>query len=247
MTSGLRFPTPGIDERTDMHASPSPSTACWNCGGAPGPGHFCAACGKIQPPGDGGYFAFFALPEKLGVDREDLERRYLALSWKLHPDNFVRAGEYERNCSLELSSALNDAYRALCDPVSRAEYLLERHGVRKEGQTKQQAPPELLEEVFELNEWLDELRSAREAGSRGAETSELRERLEGARQAFEEKLAAVDAELGAGFAEWDAATDGGAGDAARGRAMARLNEVLNRRSYIRNLVASVTRELENDA
>ena len=55
-------------------------------------------------------------------------------------------------------------YRTLREPMSRVEYLLEHLGVRKEGTTKQQAPPELLEEVFELNESLDELREARAGG-----------------------------------------------------------------------------------
>ena len=61
-------------------------------------------------------------------------------------------------------AALNDAYRVLRDPVGRVEYLLEIEGARKEGEQKQQAPPELLEEVFELNESLDELRDAKSSG-----------------------------------------------------------------------------------
>jgi molecular chaperone HscB len=228
-----------------MHASPSPSTACWSCHAQTGGAHFCAACGKIQPlvsPGD--YFAFFGLPEKLVLDADNLEQRYLTLSWKLHPDNFVRAGEFERNLSLELSSQLNDAYRTLRDPVARVEHLLARHGVRKEGQAKQQAPPELLEEVFELNESLEELRMAREAGGDGNEMAALRSRLEDAGRGFEEKLAEVDAELEAAFRDWDAAIDANAGAEARNRLMARMNEILNRRSYIRNLVANVANELE---
>ena len=58
------------------------------------------------------------------------------LSWKLHPDNFVRASEDERELSLERSSQLNDAYRTLRDPVARVEYLLSASGMRKEGQTE---------------------------------------------------------------------------------------------------------------
>ena len=85
-----------------------------------------------------------------------LEQKFLQLSWKLHPDNFVNLTEREKEISLERSSKLNDAYRVLRDPVARVEYLLELEGMRKEGEHKQQAPPELLEEVFELNESLDE-------------------------------------------------------------------------------------------
>ena len=134
------------------------------------------------------------------------------LSWKLHPDNFVRASEFERNLSLQRSSELNDAYRTLREPLSRVEYLLEFLNVRKEGTTKQQAPPELLEEVFELNESLDELREARAAGG---DVALLRGRLDAAAGNFQAKLTEVDAELAALGTQWDAALDAGADEAKR--------------------------------
>jgi molecular chaperone HscB len=112
--------------------------------------------------------------------------------------------------------------------------------MRKEGQQKQQAPPELLEEVFELNESLDQLRVA-QAGD--TDTTALRARLAAAQKSFAEKLGAVDAQLEAVFGEWDAALDSGGDDTARKRIMSRMNELLNRRSYIRNLVANVQKEL----
>jgi molecular chaperone HscB len=162
------------------------------------------------------------------------------LSWKLHPDNFVNASEQERELSLRRSSELNDAYRALRDPVARVEYLLAIENMRKEGEHKQQAPPELLEEVFELNESLDELREAR---SSHGDLSALKPRLETAEKSFGEKLGEVDAQLQATAHEWDAAIDTKTDDAARKKIMARLNELLNRRSYIRNLVVNVAKEL----
>ena len=142
---------------------------------------------------------------------------------------------------MQRSSELNDAYRALREPILRVEYLLLREQVRKEGTTKQQAPPELLEEVFELNESLDELR---EAKNDGGDLSELRRRLAEAQKNFQEKLEEVDAELLDVFSEWDQAIDSGADEAARRAVSAQLNEVLNRRSYIRNLVRNVAQELE---
>ena len=152
----------------------------------------------------------------------------------------MRASEDERNLSLERSSQLNDAYRTLRDPLARIEYLLLRLGLRKEGATKQQAPPELLEEVFEFNESLDELREAR---AEGGDVASLRERLVEAQNNFKEKLGEVDEELAAVAREWDAALDAQANDATRNALLARMNEILNRRSYIRNLVASVQKEL----
>jgi molecular chaperone HscB len=135
---------------------------------------------------------------------------------------------------------LNDAYRTLREPVARVEYLLEHLGVRKEGTTKQQAPPELLEEVFELNESLDELREARAAGG---DVAALQGRLEAAQQNFQEDLDDVDAELAGLGREWDAAVDFGGDESTKKALLARMNEVLNRRAYIRNLVAGVQKEL----
>jgi molecular chaperone HscB len=184
------------------------------------------------------YFAIFGLPRKLWIEMSALEQKFLQMSWKLHPDNFVNASEPERELSLKRSSELNDAYRTLRDPVVRVEYLLEIEGARKEGEHKQQAPPELLEEVFELNESLDELREARQSGGNLAA---LKARLEAADNNFQEKLGEVDAQLQAVAREWDAALE--ADTAERKKVMARLNELLNRRSYIRNLVANVAKEL----
>ncbi|HEY0703308.1 MAG TPA: Fe-S protein assembly co-chaperone HscB [Candidatus Acidoferrales bacterium] len=218
-----------------------PVTSCWNCKGAVSGTHFCGACGKIQPlPAGMDYFAFFGLPRKLTIEPAALEGQFHMLSWKLHPDNFVRAGEFERNLSLQRSSELNDAYRTLREPLTRVEYLLEILNVRKEGTTKQQAPPELLEEVFELNESLDELREAREAGGVSAA---LRGKLDAAAGNFQAKLTDVDGELAGLAGEWDAAFDSGADEAKRAALLARMSEVLNRRSYIRNLVDGVQKEI----
>lgn len=229
---------------TQTRTNPAGTAAamkCWSCEAPVAGAHFCAACGKIQPlPGGADYFTFFGLPQKLTMDPAGLEAQFHKLSWKLHPDNFVRASKFERDLSLERSSELNDAYRTLRDPIARVEYLLLHLGLRKEGTTRQQAPPELLEEVFELNESLDELREAR---AEGGDTAALRERLAEAQKNFLRKLEEVDAELAGVVCEWDAALDSGAGESLRNALLARMNESLNRRSYIRNLVAGVQKEL----
>lgn len=186
------------------------------------------------------YFAIFGLPRKLAIDVPKLEQEFLQLSWKLHPDNFVNASESERELALKRSSELNDAYRALRDPVARVEYLLGIEGERVEGEKKQQAPPELLEEVFELNESLDELRKAKESGG---DLIELKNKLESAEDNFKHKLSEVDAQLLSVAKDWDAAVDANVDASARKKLFARMNELLNRRSYIRNLVTNVAKEL----
>jgi molecular chaperone HscB len=219
----------------------NPPLVCWNCQERALGTHFCPSCGKLlQLPQGVDYFALFEMPRKLWIEMDSLEKKFLQLSWKLHPDNFVNATERERELSLEKSSQLNDAYRVLRNPVARVEYLLGIEGMRKEGEHKQQAPPELLEEVFELNESLDELR---EAKSSGGDLAALKSCLEAAEKNFQEKLGEVDAQLQSAAREWDAAVDAGADSVAQKKIMSSLNELLNRRSYIRNLVTNVQKEL----
>ena len=190
--------------------------------------------------GKGDHFSLFGLPRKLWIEMPTLEKKFLELSWKLHPDKFVNASPADQELSLKGSSELNDAYRVLRDPVARIEYLLELEGMRKEGEHKQQAPPELLEEVFELNESLDELR---EAKASGGDLDSLKHRLESAETNFQQKLGEVDAQLQEAAQQWDAAIDVNASDTDRKGILVRLNELLNRRSYIRNLVTNVQMEL----
>jgi molecular chaperone HscB len=219
----------------------NPPLVCWNCHERTVGTHFCPGCGKVlQLPQHSDYFAMFEMPRKLWVEMGALEQKFLQLSWKLHPDNFVNATPEEREISLKRSSELNDAYRTLRDPIARVEYLLAIEGARKEGKTRQQAPPELLEEVFELNESLDELR---EAKASGGDTASLKHRLEAEEKNFEQKLNEVDGQLQAAAREWDKATDDKADESGRRAIMDKLNELLNRRSYIRNLVVNVQKEL----
>src|SRR5690242_14029063 len=145
--------------------------ACWSCGDMRA-AHFCDSCGKLQPATPTDFFSFFGLPRKLNIDLKGLEREFYALSRKLHPDLYPGKEKREQHWSLEKSSQLNDAYRTLRDPISRTEYLLKLEGVDLEEQSKsatekasasgeaekQVVPPELLEEVFELNVQLEEAR-----------------------------------------------------------------------------------------
>jgi molecular chaperone HscB len=219
----------------------NPPLVCWNCHERTVGTHFCGSCGKVlQVPEHSDYFAMFDLPRKLWIGMDVLEQKFLQLSWKLHPDKFVNSTAEEREISLKRSSELNDAYRTLRDPVARVEYLLAIEGARQEGQNKQQAPPELLEEVFELNESLDELR---EAKSSAGETAALRQRLQAAEQNFEQQLTEADGQLREAAREWDKGLEENADETRRGTLKAKLNELLNRRSYIRNLVTNVQKEL----
>ena len=97
-------------------------------------------------------------------------------------------------------------------------------------------PPALLEEVFALNEELDEIRELR--GSGGA-PEVWRERLERARRPIEAKRVDHEAQLQDLAARWDA----GATESDRRAILEALRDRFLERNYIANLLASIEREL----
>jgi molecular chaperone HscB len=216
---------------------------CRHCGaGAPVDEHFCPQCSRILALGrHGDYFAFFGLPRRLNVDAQDLERRFRDLSRKFHPDYFYNAPPAERLASLERSSYLNDAYRALRNPVARSEHLLAIEGLpsatSEEGTAK--VPPALLEEVFALNEELDEIRELRESG---VDAARLRARLEAAREPIDRKREAHERQLQELSARWDAQLDSAA-PADKRATLDAIRERLLERNYINNLLATIEREI----
>jgi molecular chaperone HscB len=227
-------------------ASPTSPTlqVCRDCGGgAPVDAHFCPQCTKILALGrHGDYFAFLGLPRKLRLDPADLERRFRELSRQFHPDYFYNATAAERRASLERSSYLNDAYRALKNPVTRLEYLLDAEGLgmRSPAEASKAVPPALLEEVFALNEELDEIREVR---SNGAPAAAWKARLDAARLPIEAKRDAHQAEVDELSAKWDALVDGGGSDAAKQDVLQALRDRVLERNYITNLLAGIEREL----
>jgi molecular chaperone HscB len=200
------------------------------------------------------YFTQFSLPLHLRIDLAALEKRFYALSRKLHPDRFAARSAEEQAAALGESSRLNDAYRTLKEPIARTEYLLKLEGVELEEQSKsateaaratgtakkQIVPADLLEEAFDLNMHLEEMRAAKKMGE---DDPQLRTDLLAAKNSFDAKMAATQAELEALWVRWDAALD--AEDAtAKAAARDAMVALLNRRSYLRNLVRDVNDALE---
>ncbi len=214
---------------------------CRTCGGrAPVDVHFCPSCSKILTIGrQGDYFSFLGLPRKLNLDVAAVEQQFRVLSRQFHPDYFYNATPTERRASLERSSYLNDAYRTLKQPASRVAYLLDVEGVLKpaDHETGKLAPASLLEEVFALNEELDEVRDMRNGG---APDAEWRARLAAAAAPIEAKRAEHEAQLGELSNQWDALPPGD--QAARTAVLGALRERVLERNYINNLLATIERE-----
>jgi molecular chaperone HscB len=178
------------------------------------------------------YYEFFGLERKLTLDDEQLQNRFYELSRQWHPDRFTRHGAAEQAEALEATSVLNDGYRTLRDPVRRAEYVLTEEGFPIGEQRSKDVPPELLEEVFELNMMLEELKAGDE---------DARGQLERAQQNFAGMRDHVDTELRNLFEKYDAS---GAESQTAQQALHEIRGVLNRRRYIENLIRDVDRALK---
>ncbi len=213
---------------------------CWSCGDMRAE-HFCGECGHVQPARPTDFFSFFGMPRKLDLDEVKLEREFYKLSRKLHPDVYSRASAKEQSWSLEKTSQLNDAYRILKDPISRTEYLLKLQGIQLEEQSKiatemartsgkekkQTVPVELLEEAFELNMLLEEAKSGMD--------DDLRAQLVATRDGLTRRMDSMQEDLHAAWKKWDG------GDV---EATSMMVDVLNRRSYLRNLVRDINEVLK---
>jgi molecular chaperone HscB len=158
----------------------------------------------------------------LALDMEDVKKRFYERSRQWHPDRFSRASAAEQDRALEMTAVLNDAFRTLRDPVSRAEYFLKERGL----ELSKDAPAELLEEVFELNMALEELREGDESA---------RGQLTEAADKFRAMQLVSDTELAALFIKHDAAPEPTTLD--------QIRAALNRRRYVSNLVRDVEKEL----
>jgi len=134
---------------------------------------------------------------------------------------------------------LNDAYRTLRDAIARVTYLLTLEGYRE---AEKKAPPDLLEEVFELNMQAEELKAAKKTGD-ADEVVAARVSLEEALAGLRKKLAGIDERLFALFGDWDSAIDCGEAIGEKKPVLDRMSELLSHRSYIRHLVRSLEEEL----
>jgi molecular chaperone HscB len=216
---------------------------CWSCAVAHNESTlFCPHCSKIQPPPGGDYFSVFSLVPRLDLDLGMLEHQFHKLSRKLHPDRYARASENEKDWSLADTALLNDAYRTLRDPIRRTEYLLKLRGAEigeehagKDRKDPSRVPADLLEEAFDLNMQLEEMRMSKKIGDTDPE---LQSGLEQAKKKYNDMLDGVDSDLRAQWQVWDDGEEG-----ARKESEKKMVALLDRRRYISNLVRDVTETL----
>jgi molecular chaperone HscB len=193
------------------------------------------------------HFEVFGLDRKLAIDAATLQRRFYELSRQHHPDFHQGSSGEEQARVLETTARVNAAYRALRDPIARVEYLVrleegretepvDGHGTSrsKEGDAvKPKAPPELLEEMFEIQETLQAARSGGLDDATQATLETQRERLVTRRAAEEDRI------TGELSAAWDAAAA-----ADRAKVLAAFKEALATRAYLRTVIGDLGEALD---
>jgi molecular chaperone HscB len=177
---------------------------CWSCEREAGAGALCGACGAPQPVSTHGarddYFAVLGVERRFDLPARELEARYKELSRKLHPDRFAKADPRARRAALQRTVQLNEAWRALKEPLRRAEYLLELAGVKlasDDGGARSRgvaASPALLLEILELREELGEARLASDDAKVARMGEAMRARAEAARERVAAALTGVGAD-----------------------------------------------------
>lgn len=133
---------------------------CWQCG-EPNKlsAIICTSCNSLQVPRQIDAFQLFEMTPSFKIDEEELERNYLALQQKVHPDRYATAGAKEMRFATAHSLLSNEAYEILKTPLGRAEYLLEKQGliVNRDGADSVKASQSLLMESLEAREKLSKL------------------------------------------------------------------------------------------
>ena len=109
------------------------------------------------------HFALFGLPERFALDGAALDAAYRRLQSEVHPDRYAHGTDAERRLALQASARVNEAYRALREPVTRAEYLLTLHGIDARDETDTRLPLDFLERQLERREEAAEAASAHDA------------------------------------------------------------------------------------
>ncbi|MBK8012577.1 MAG: Fe-S protein assembly co-chaperone HscB [Deltaproteobacteria bacterium] len=129
---------------------------CWSCGAERRDAFFCGSCEKIQPiAATTTHFDLLDIPPRFAVPSEVLDRAFRTKSKRVHPDRYGAHSSIERRLALDHTARINEAYRALKTPASRAEYLLTLEGVdigREDARTQN---PGLLMALLETQEAIE--------------------------------------------------------------------------------------------
>jgi len=104
-------------------------------------------------------FELFGLARRFAQDRTQLEARWKDLQREAHPDKFAAQGGAAQRVAMQWSVRINEAYQRLKDPLKRAAYLCELHGVPVNAENNTAMPAAFLLQQMQWREALEEATS----------------------------------------------------------------------------------------
>jgi len=122
---------------------------------------FCNMCKKIQPAiKTKDFFDLLSVPRTFNLDVSKLDKQFQNIQRKVHPDLYHRNSPVEREISADNASLINEAYKTLKDPNTRARYMLKLHGLDLDSEEKGSiTDPDLLMEIMDKQEQIEETSS----------------------------------------------------------------------------------------
>ncbi|QDF97398.1 Fe-S protein assembly co-chaperone HscB [Azoarcus sp. DD4] len=108
------------------------------------------------------FFGLFGLPRRYRLDEAALEAAWHELQSQVHPDRHAHLPDAEKRRSMQWATRVNEGFRVLRKPLTRAQYLLELAGVDAGIETNTAMSPEFLMEQMEWREAVEEARDAAE-------------------------------------------------------------------------------------
>lgn len=217
------------DESEFTMDSPAPGTAPFKCSQCDRPGGtlvVCDFCHRINPAALVGadYFTLLGVERRYDLDEQELTRKFLTLNRHTHPDVHSGQSVEAQSLALQVSAAVNDAYRTLKDPAGRAAYLLELLGGKSSAEDKS-VPEGFLATTMMMQE---EIADARMAGGR--------EGLERLRGVLKDQLHGLLKRIGGLFEQHQQAV---ACKVAGQEILRDIRKQLNAVSYVRKLLTLV--------
>lgn len=119
------------------------------------------------------FFALFGQPRRYRLDERALEAAWHDLQSQVHPDRHAHLPDADKRRAMQWATRVNEGFRVLRKPLSRAQYLLELAGVDAGIETNTAMSPEFLMEQMEWREAVEEARDAGEV----ADLEQLHQRL----------------------------------------------------------------------
>ena len=210
---------------------------CWRCGSDLRIAAFCPSCKAIQLfPSQTDYFTVMGLSKNPVIDDAELSKRYYDLSRRFHPDLYHSGTAQEQEASLKNTAMLNRAYRTLREPARRGIYWLELHG-EKIGAENTAVPPKLASLVFSVQEQLEELRDARDAGK----SEDVQSALQRLRTDLTQQMAELQEALAGSFTKWGNEQQRSTNQS---ELRAELKNILSEMAYLRRLLRDVEKEYD---